>query len=438
MRIGRQVWVVAHRWAGLTLALFLTLAGVTGALLAFYDELDPLLAPHIHKVQPPTAHARPLAPLELREKIQAAYPGAVINYLPLHLEPGRSLKLDVRRLNARTGALEPWSPTVDEVFVDPYTGRVLSERLWGDISQGAINFMPFLYRLHYTLLADKSGRYVLGIAALIWVLDTFIGFYLTFPVRRGFDGSGLLQNAQAWWSRWKPGWLVRWTGSGTRLTFDLHRAGGLWLWPLLFVFGWSSVGFNLKEVYDPVMKLFGRERLQDGVPSLTRPLHQPPLDFATAATRAREIAQQQAARLGFVIDSHRFSALQYRPAQGVYVYYFSTDRDFTHRGARTLAVFDGQSGDLHKILLPRGANGANTFTEWIYALHMGRVWGLPWRIAVCLIGLMVTVLSVTGVLIWMRKRQARGFATAKLRKRVNGSAHTLDPGVEPALPLRGD
>src|SRR5688572_29209974 len=99
MRIGRQVWVVAHRWAGLTLALFLTLAGVTGALLAFYDELDPLLAPHIHKVQPPTSHARPLDPLELREKLQAAYPGAVINYLPLHLEPDRSLKLDIRRLN---------------------------------------------------------------------------------------------------------------------------------------------------------------------------------------------------------------------------------------------------------------------------------------------------------------------------------------------------
>jgi len=77
-------------------------------------------------------------------------------------------------------------------------------------------------------------------------------------------------------------------------------------------------------------------------------------------------------------------------------------------------VFDGQTGELRKVLLP------------------------PWRIAVCLIGLMVTALSVTGVLIWMRKRQARGLATAKLRRRSTGSSHTLGPGVEPALPLRGD
>src|SRR5688572_5008164 len=255
MSLSRQTWVIAHRWAGLSLALFLIVVGLTGALMAFYDEIEGAIAPHLHLAQPPSPQAAVLSPIELREKVQAAYPGAVINYLPLHVEPGHALKLDIRRIDPATKRIGPWSPEVDEVFVDPYTGRILGTRLWGDISQGAINFMPFVYRLHYTLLADKTGRYLLGIVALIWVLDTFIGFYLTLPVRFG----------SSWVSRWKPSWLVRWTGGETKLTFDLHRAGALWIWPLLFVFAWSGVMFNLREVYDPVMRLFGAEKLQDGL-----------------------------------------------------------------------------------------------------------------------------------------------------------------------------
>lgn len=428
MRVGRQVWVIAHRWAGLSLALFLTVVGLTGALMAFYDEIESLIAPQLHIVQPPSAEAEMLDPLELRDKVRAAYPGAVITYLPLHLEPGQVLKLDIRRLDPATGRISPWSPEVDEVFVDPYTGRILAERFWGDISQGAINFMPFVYRLHYTLLADKTGRYVLGIAALIWVLDTFIGFYLTLPTRRTRSQNPTKDSGPSWWSRWKPNWLVRWTAGETKLTFDLHRAGGLWVWPILLVFAWSSVMFNLREVYDPVMRLFGAEKLLDGLATLARPRYEPQLDFPAAAARGRDLAASEAAQHGLVLEPNGLSALSHRPAVGAYVYYFSTDRDFTERGGRSLVVFDSDSGELRKLLLPQGANGANTFTEWMIALHMGRVWGLLYRVAVTAIGLLVTVLSITGVLIWMRKRQARSFAAEKVnRRRLAESQPALAP-----------
>lgn len=412
--MGRQFWVIAHRWAGLTIALFLAVAGITGALLAFMHELEAWLAPQAHLVSAPTADSKPLDSVELRERIQALYPGAVINYLPLHVEPGHTLKLGVDRLDPVSGAIAPWSPTMDEVFVDPYTGKIVAERLWGDPTQGAITLMTFLYRLHYTLASGKIGRYVLGIAALVWTVDCFIGFFLTLPQRRRREASCAEQSARPWWPRWKPSWLVRWRGGKHKVTFDLHRAGGLWLWPLLFVFAWSSVSFNLDEVYDPVMKLFGQEQLLDGVPALAKALHAPTLDFRAAVERGREHARREAEHRGLTLNPEGFSALLYRPKQGVYVYYFTTDRDFTNRGGRTMVLFDGNTGELRKVRLPQGQNGANTFTNWILALHMGSVWGLPYRIAVSALGLLVTMLSVTGVLIWMKKREARSLAALKL------------------------
>ena len=45
---------------------------------------------------------------------------------------------------------------------------------------------------------------------------------------------------------------------------------------------------------------------------------------------------------------------------------------------------------------------------------MGMVFGLPYRIAVSLIGALVTMLSVTGVVIWMKKRSGRIGRKARL------------------------
>jgi uncharacterized iron-regulated membrane protein len=36
------------------------------------------------------------------------------------------------------------------------------------------------------------------------------------------------------------------------------------------------------------------------------------------------------------------------------------------------------------------------------------VFGLPWRVFVCVLGLVIGTLSVTGVWIWWTKRKARG------------------------------
>lgn len=407
MALDRGIWVIAHRWAGLTIALFLTIAGATGTLLAFYDELEILAAPEVHNVAPPTREAAVLDPLTLRNRVLAAYPGGVINYLPLRSEPGQSLKLEIQRVDPASGTLRPWSEEWDEVFVDPYTAETLGRRQWGDIGQGMINLMPFLYRLHYSLALGDYGVLAFGIAALIWTLDCFVGLYLTLPVRPRRRDIQPPRRAQSWWSRWRPAWLVRWRGSRHKLTFDLHRAGGLWVWPLLLVFAWSGVSFNLTQVYGPVMKLFGYERLQEGIVAPPAPRLAPRLDFEAAVAVGKRLARQETARLGVTIDPLREAALFHRPDAGVYVYIFTSSADFRTHGGRSLAIFDSDTGTLRKLVLPQGQNGANTLTEWITSLHMGAVWGLPWRIAVSLIGLMVTMLSVTGVLIWMRKRSAR-------------------------------
>ena len=70
-------------------------------------------------------------------------------------------------------------------------------------------------------------------------------------------------------------------------------------------------------------------------------------------------------------------------------------------------AIDARDGRLLGVQVPTGQRAANTFTSWIIALHVTSVFGRPWQIAVSLIGILVVVITVTGVLIWWRKRRSR-------------------------------
>ncbi|NOU44554.1 MAG: PepSY domain-containing protein [Methyloglobulus sp.] len=43
---------------------------------------------------------------------------------------------------------------------------------------------------------------------------------------------------------------------------------------------------------------------------------------------------------------------------------------------------------------------------WMFDLHMAAIWGLLYKIFIGLMGLVVTLLSITGAYIWVKKRRA--------------------------------
>ena len=65
----RRFWVWLHRYAGLAMALFLVIVGLTGSVLAFREELDVWLNPELLTVA--KRDAPMLDPLVLREKAEA-------------------------------------------------------------------------------------------------------------------------------------------------------------------------------------------------------------------------------------------------------------------------------------------------------------------------------------------------------------------------------
>lgn len=395
----RQFCLLLHRWVGLLLAGFLVVVGLTGSLLAFLPELERVINPQFYPAH--TGQVR-LDAGALAEHVEALAPHAKVNTVFLVGNQGATLAIVEPRVDPSTG--KPHQLDFNQIYLDPYTGEELARRMRGAISHGITNLMQFVYRLHWGLALDKTGILILGIAALLWTLDCFASFYLTLPARpkRALPAPG-----RSFWGRWKPAWRIKTNASAYRLNFDLHRAGGLWLWAVLLVFAWSSVYMNLWDtVYTYTTRLaFEYHEPWTELPERKKPLDQPAITWRQANAIAERLMAEQADKHGFTVEQP--VALRLDRARGVYVYFVRSSRDIQDKRGRTRVFFDADSGALRLVVLPTGQYAGNTITSWLIALHDANIFGLPYRIFVCLLGLAIAMLSATGVYVWWKKRRAR-------------------------------
>lgn len=378
----RAALVAAHRIVGLAIAAFLIVAGATGAVLAFGHELDAALNPELFRV-PVLAGAAPGDPVALRDSLEASLPtGARVTSVPLDTPPGRALVFRV--VPAHQGG-------DDEVFVHPVTGAVLGSRRWGDLAQGRKNLVPFLYRLHTSLALGTVGDWLLGIVALLWTVDCVVAASITWPSPAPVG---------EWLRRWRPAWLLR-TQSLFSFLFTWHRASGLWVWGMLLVFASSGVAMNLEVVYHPIMSALGSEA-HERAPA--RPNHPPPRSYRDLLETARRAAAEEARARGFEVLAER--RLVYEPERGIARYQVRSTRDISDRYPGTTIEIDAATGEPVRTVLPTGVAAADTFTTWILHLHFGSVaaGGVPYRVFVLAMGVLVAALSASGVYLFVRRK----------------------------------
>jgi uncharacterized iron-regulated membrane protein len=77
-----------------------------------------------------------------------------------------------------------------------------------------------------------------------------------------------------------------------------------------------------------------------------------------------------------------------------------------------MLVLDGRSGEAAGGRVPFEGTAADIFMQLQFPLHSGRIAGLPGRILISLLGLVVAMLSITGIVIWAKKRGAQAARTA--------------------------
>lgn len=143
-----------------------------------------------------------------------------------------------------------------------------------------------------------------------------------------------------------------------------------------------------------------------------------PFDQRTAADKHRpvtpvigfaqviETAKLEAQRRGW---SDPAGSLVYWPNFGIYgVQFFAPGADHGAGGVgHKRLYYDGIDGRYLGDRQPWKGTAADIFMQAQFPLHSGRILGLPGRILISIMGIVVAMLSVTGLVIWWRKRRVR-------------------------------
>lgn len=404
----RHACVLIHRYAGLLMALFLVVAGLTGSIMAFGDEIDAWLNPHLYEVD---SRGPALPVTRLVRRIEQQEPLIQATYIPIVLAAGKSTRVSVRaRQNPATG--ERFELDFNQVFVDPVTGAILGKRQTGTARFDRQHFIPFVTKLHYSLLLPGGwGLWLFGVVALVWTFDCLVALYLTLPRGRPFM------------QKWKPAWLIK----QKRLNFDLHRATGLWTWVVLLILAVSSVSLNLyDEVFKPTVSWFSplTPTPFDNRQARVRP-EPAAFDFdgaiaiAGAAGQARDIARP-------------VGAIGHRPDRGFYFATFRNTDGATDSGMSPPRIYiDDQTGAVIAERSTGKDTAGDVFAQLQYPLHSGRIAGMAGRAFICLMGIAVAALSITGLVIWWRKRRSREHSRARLGLTISNQ----DPAASQAATL---
>ena len=420
----RQICLWIHRYTGLAIAGFLIIAAITGSLLAFHDELDDIFNQRlavVEKMQTP-----PLSIATLHDKVISRYPEYGFSTMPVAIEPNRAVVFAVDK-NKGDVKVAP-KPLFKEVYINPYTADIIGAR---DKDEWAWrNTMWKVFWLHRELLLGDIGKLILGIIALVWTINCFIGFYLTFPRAVKKNQVSRQESAKkraSLFKRWLPAWKIRTKTNTFKLNYDLHHAFGLWLWLMLFVIAWSSVGFNLQQVYKPVMQavvgLDGKEgksnkadksselvRSETGTANLVNKANS--IDYlskqANIAAQKNGLTVQQLLGIRWVEEDQQW---QMR---------FKTNKDIGKKGGASSITVNAIDGSIERVNFAyQNASFGNKVDQWLSTLHMGHIshgaGHLVYQIFLALIGLAVAILSGTGVYLWWKGRQQRLKSLQKLR-----------------------
>lgn len=356
-----------HLWLGLVIGGLFVLLGLTGSVLVFYPEIDALLHPEIRlealagparepdwdRALATVRQAWPDKPGKWRFEVTGT-PGAI---------PARYY--DPREA-AGHGMFRPMM-----VWLSPDGARVLRRDVWGDYA------MTFIYDLHYRLLLGTTGGKVLG-----WT-----GFALL---------TLLLSGLWAWWPRgsWRKALHFKRPAHPQRRLRDWHKLSGLWGMVFLLILTGTGIMLELPDESDAALAAVGLR--VDAAPRV-------PPALPSLASRTTVSHAVQAARTA--LPAARLVWIETPPASGgSYRLRMQVPGDPSPRFPHSFVWIDGGSGAVLTVQDARRAGAGTTVNNWLHPLHDGSAGGLTGRILALLSGLVPTVLMITGVLRWQRRR----------------------------------
>lgn len=354
-----------HLWLGLACGLVVLVVALSGSILVFEDELEPV----IYKKEM-VVEAQPVRlPLDtLMAQARQAFPKLPLRQVRVYPAADRSVLVS---FGGKKKEEQRYA------FVNPYTGKVLGKGFTEK------RFFEVVTRLHRYLLAGKTGKVITGISCSMFFILTISGIVIWWPA-----------NKNAVKQRFK----IKWDGSFKRVNWDFHAVFGFY--SSLFLIAIALTG--LIWSYDWIDNLMFT--LADGKKEKNKIVaNKSALPKAEAGLYEKVY---QAAGKTYAFEGKMYITMPADDSLAITVVKY--DDKATVSNKVSTVWFDAKTGEqLQKQPFSKLSTGSK-MRRMVYPIHTGSIYGWPTKILALMVSLFAASLPVTGLLIWLgRKKKAK-------------------------------
>ena len=378
----RSMLLWLHRWTGLTFGLVLVFVAITGTLIAYRPQLEPVVNRDLLTV--PACDER-VSMDTIAANARTAHPGGELDYIRLTTpEPGAA-----RIPSVQVRVQEP-DEYQHDVFVHPCTGDVLGQR---DRYDGWLATIEKLHRFRFV----EGGSLITGANALLFAIVLLgAGLYMWWP--RGLRG---LRTA----AKLNP------RLTGRHRTINRHKVVGLYVGLIVLSSALTGLPLAFDWYRDGVYALAGSKPYKP--PRVTPPADATPLPMQTYWRHVQALVPNPGETL-----IHFPSAR--KPGQALDI--FTVTRDAPHAFARTMVYLDPYTDQVVKFVPYDRASAGHKLYFWMLSWHMGAVGGqvgsalVPVLLMLGALG--VPFLAYTGASSYLRRKFHATPETARLAVQV--------------------
>jgi uncharacterized iron-regulated membrane protein len=356
-----------HTWVGLVTGLVIAVISVTGSVIVFRSEIENASAPRSE------SSTRIVMLDELSRQVAQANPGARIRRVRFPAQPGDPMLVQAE-ISGETRRL----------ICDASTGRVT-----GVLKSG---WVDWTIDLHRNLLAGKTGRKAVGVAGIILLTLAATGMTLWLIGAR----------------RWRSWVSVGSQGSSRRFNFELHRVTGLWSYALLTVLAFTGIGLAYPDTFRSALRSMTASPLPEKAPRVKNaPGSLRPLDEYLSAGKL--------AMPDGVVTEMRLPENDKAPVD------LRCRRPGDLASAGNHVYMDPPTGRVIGVVILASQPLATRIFSTFAPIHYGEFGGVPIQVLWGLVGLMPSVLFVTGLITWWRPSRSSKQPIAKDERELAAS-----------------
>lgn len=374
MKNAKKIISWLHLWLGLAVGLIFSIAALTGAILVFEEELDPVLYHSFYYMDKPVPDR---ATLPLDRLVQQAAQYAKIDTL-------HSMLIPANPISERNILFQTTGTRLERTLlaVNPYTGQ-LEKKIAGNR-----HLFTVAEDLHRQLFLGKVGKTITGVCCLSYLTILLTGLILWWP-----------KNKKILQQRLK----IKWDAKFKRLNWDLHAVGGFYALPILLIIAFTGLTWSYKWFNDGIFYLFdGKGPQKSAIPYV---------GVSSSSQGVLEKAYTQAQKL-LPYSSDITISLPDKESPIIQISKEQTNASVPNVVDRLL--FDQYTGELIKKELYESQSQGMKVRRLIFPIHTGSIYGLPTKILAFLSCLIGASLPITGFIIWLKRKKKTKKASKKM------------------------